>query len=101
MENMGEDYYSVLKYDHISKATEDILTYIDDRRKGNIESLKTRWRKFNKMCMGGVEPNTIYVISGISGSGKSSFISSLESDLFELNPNVDFVILNFTFEINY
>jgi len=49
--------------------------------------------------MGGIEPNTIYAVCGISGSGKSSFANSLETDLFELNTNEDFVVLNFNFEM--
>ena len=49
--------------------------------------------------MGGIEPNTIYTIVGISGSGKSSFVNSLESDLIDLNPNQDVVILNFSLEM--
>jgi len=49
--------------------------------------------------MGGIEPNTIYSIGGISGSGKSSFANSLETDLFDLNPNEDFVVLSFNFEM--
>jgi len=96
---MAEGLYNVLKYEHISKATDDIVKYIDERRTGKIESLRTRWKKFNRLCMGGIEPNTIYTIAGISGAGKSSFVSSLESDLFELNPKGYFVILDFTFEM--
>jgi replicative DNA helicase len=49
--------------------------------------------------MGGIEPNAIYAVCGISGSGKSSFANSLETDLFELNTNEDFVVLNFNFEM--
>lgn len=88
-----------LKYKHISKATDEILEYIDKRRKGTVKSLKTRWEKFNNVCMGGIEPNSIYTIGGISGVGKSSFLNSLENDLIDLNPDVDFVILSFNFEM--
>jgi replicative DNA helicase len=49
--------------------------------------------------MGGVEPNTIYTVAGISGSGKSSFVNSLETDLFDLNKNDDFIVLSFSFEM--
>jgi replicative DNA helicase len=35
----------------------------------------------------------------ISGSGKSAFVNSLEIDLFELNPDANFVILSFSFEM--
>ena len=43
--------------------------------------------------------NSFTVISGLSGSGKSSFANSLETDLFDLNPNEDFVVLSFNFEM--
>lgn len=84
---------------HIADATDEILNYINHRRHGYIRSLRTRWPKFNKQCMGGIEANTIYSICGISGSGKSSFANSLETDLFELNPNEEFVVLNFNYEM--
>ena len=88
-----------LEIKHISDATNEILNYINNRRRGLIKSLRTRWPKFNRQCMGGIEPNAIYSVCGISGSGKSSFANSLETDLFELNTNEDFVVLNFNFEM--
>lgn len=89
----------VLPHIHISKATDEILSYMDKRRSGTIKSLKTKWERFNNQCMGGIEPNSIYTFAGISGSGKSSFLNTLESDLFECNPEVDFVVLSFNFEM--
>jgi len=90
---------SSLTYKHIIHPTREIVKYIDQRRKGNIRSLKTRWRKFNDLCMGGIEPNVIYTIAGISGSGKSAFTNSLESDLFDYNKKEDFIVLSFNFEM--
>lgn len=49
--------------------------------------------------MGGIEPNTIYTIAGVSGSGKSSFANSMETDLFDLNSREDFVVLSFSLEM--
>jgi replicative DNA helicase len=49
--------------------------------------------------MGGLEPNTILTISGISGCGKSALINTLETDLIDLNPNQDIVVLSFNFEM--
>jgi replicative DNA helicase len=92
-------YNRSLTYKHISHSTDDILTYINNRRKGIAKSLKTRWDKFNMVCMGGIEPNVIISIAGISGSGKSSFANSLESDLIDLNPKEDIVVLSFNFEM--
>jgi replicative DNA helicase len=96
---MAQNSNKVLDTRHISEPTREILNYIDNRRKGIIRSLRTKWIKFNRNCMGGIEPNTIYSIVGISGAGKSSFANSLESDLFELNPNGNFVVLSFSFEM--
>lgn len=88
-----------LTFRHISSATNEAVEYIRKRKNHEIVSLRTRWSKFNKSCMGGIEPNTIYTIVGISGSGKSSFVNTLESDLVDLNSNQDVVVLNFSFEM--
>lgn len=88
-----------LNYRHISGPVREILEFMDERRQGITHSLRTRWKKFNDQCMGGIEPNTIYTIAGISGSGKSSFVNSLETDLFDLNPKEDFIVLSFNFEM--
>ncbi|HSH50591.1 MAG TPA: DnaB-like helicase C-terminal domain-containing protein [Bacteroidales bacterium] len=97
---MGQTWNSnALAYKHISEPASEIVSYIKNRKNGRIQSLKTRWNKFNKTCMGGIEPNTIYTVAGISGSGKSSFVNSLETDLFDLNPDEDFCVLSFNFEM--
>lgn len=88
-----------LLYKNIGEAANEITQYIDQRRKRIIRSLQTRWFKFNNLCMGGIEPNTIYTFAGISSTGKSSFVNSLESDLFDINPNENFCVLNFNFEM--
>lgn len=88
-----------LTFKHISHAASEIVEYINGRRLGTIRSLKTRWKKFNDCCEGGISPNSLYTIAGISGSGKSSFVNSVETDLFDLNPKVDFVVLSFSFEM--
>lgn len=88
-----------LSFRHISAATNEAVEYIRKRKNHEIQSLRTRWNKFNKSCMGGIEPNTIYTIVGISGSGKSSFVNTLETDLIDLNSNQDIIVLNFSFEM--
>ena len=80
-------------------VAQEAINYIAGRREHNIVSLKTRWEKFNKQCMGGIEPNTVYTIAGISGTGKSSFVNSLTTDIIDLNPNEEIVILNFSLEM--
>ena len=83
----------------MSVVAQEAINYIRGRREHNIVSLKTRWEKFNKQCMGGIEPNTVYTIAGISGSGKSSFVNELTTDIIDLNPTEDIVILNFSLEM--
>lgn len=90
---------NTLTFRHISSAAIEALEYIKKRKNHEIESLKTRWKKFNTQCMGGIEPNTIYTIVGISGSGKSSFVNTLENDLIDLNSDQDVIVLNFSFEM--
>tara|TARA_Y100000034_G_scaffold128607_1_gene183541 strand:- start:1319 stop:2314 length:996 start_codon:yes stop_codon:yes gene_type:complete len=96
---MGGNSFKVLKYRHIGTATKEIVDYIDSRRKGLEKSLKTRWDKLNKFCMGGIDWNTIVTIGGMSGSGKSSIANELETSLFENNPDQNFAVLSFNFEM--
>lgn len=83
----------------MSVVAQEAINYIKGRREHNIVSLKTRWVKFNKQCMGGIEPNIVMTIAGISGSGKSSFANLLMTDVIDLNPNEDIIILNFSLEM--
>ena len=96
---MEQTYSNTLSFHHISVATKEAVEYISQRKEHKVQSLATRWDKFNKHCMGGIEPNAIYTIVGISGSGKSSFVNTLETDLIERNPNQDVVVLDFSFEM--
>jgi replicative DNA helicase len=83
----------------ISKVANEAIAYIKARKDHTAVSLKTRWKKFNNCCMGGIEPNTIYTISGISGSGKSSFANLMTSDIIDLNPTEEVIVLAFSLEM--
>ena len=83
----------------MSIVAQEAINYIAGRREHKVVSLKTRWKKFNKQCMGGIEPNTVYTIAGISGTGKSSFVNLMTTDLIDLNPTEDIIILNFSLEM--
>lgn len=83
----------------ISVVAQEAINYIAGRREHNITSLKTRWKKFNKQCMGGIEPNTVYTIAGISGSGKSSMANLIQTDIIDLNPDEDIIVLTFSLEM--
>lgn len=83
----------------ISVVAQEAINYIAGRRDHNIVSLKTRWSKLNRQCMGGIEPNTIYTFAGISGTGKSSLCNTITTDIIDLNPDVEIVVLNFSLEM--
>ena len=82
---MEQNYVNPLPFKHISTAANEAVTYIRRRKNHEIEPLKSRWNKFNEMCCGGIEPGCVYTIVGASGTGKSSFVNTLETDLIELN----------------
>lgn len=83
----------------IRVVAQEAINYIEGRRSHDVVSLKTRWSKFNKQCMGGIEPNTVYTIAGISGTGKSSMVNTMIFDLVDLNPSDEIIVLNFSFEM--
>jgi len=95
---MSEEH-KALPWRHISKASSAALRYIDGRRKGEIKSLATPWKKFNNISMGGIEWQTITTIAGMSGSGKTAILGQLETGLKDLNQTDDFAILSFNFEM--
>lgn len=83
----------------MSVVAQEAIDYIKGRKTREISSLRTRWKKFNKQCMGGIEPNTVYTIAGISGSGKSSFVNLLQTDIVDLNSDENIIVLNFSLEM--
>ena len=83
----------------MSTVTKEAVAYIAGRRNHSISSLRTRWNKLNKQCMGGIEPNTVYTIAGISGSGKSSMANTLQTDLIDCNTEEEVIVLTFSLEM--
>jgi replicative DNA helicase len=74
------------------------LEHIEERLKGNV-FLETRWRSINNAFMGGLAPNTLVTVAGMSGSGKSSYVNMIEHDICTLNPGHKVAILNFSLEM--
>ena len=67
---MEQQFTNIPEFKTISQVAEEATSYINSRRKHLINPLKTRWKKFNKACCGGIEPNLVFPIAGISGTGK-------------------------------
>lgn len=94
-----EQSYSSLPIKTISNVTNEAVGYIKARKEHTIRSLRTRWPKLNKCMMGGIEPNVVITITGISGSGKSSIANTLETDIIDLNRDCNPIVLSFTIEM--
>lgn len=77
--------------DEICKALEEIKEF----QIGAKLPVKTRRPDFNYNLMGGIYPNTVVSIGGLSGSGKSWNAQEIEEDIFnpELNPHHKFLRL--------
>lgn len=88
-----------LKIITLEQAAREELRYIRGRMEGNIKSLLTPWKKFNIASMNGIEWGSIITIAGMSGSGKTAILNELETGLFERNPQEDFAVLSFNFEM--
>ena len=96
---MAERSSKVLPFIPIKDAARQELRYIKGRLDGNIKSLKTPWLSFNKAGMDGIEWGSIITIAGMSGSGKTAILNELETGLFDMNPNENFAVLSFNFEM--
>jgi len=68
---MEQTSFKTLPFKTISQVADESVSYIKARKDKTIVPLKTRWKKFNKVCCGGIEPNMIITIAGGSGSGCS------------------------------
>jgi len=75
------------------------LDYIKGRKEGRIKSIKTPWPKFNDAFTDGIEWNSLTVIAGRSGAGKTLVKDNIVNKAFELNKNDSFRILEFQFEM--
>tara|TARA_B110000196_G_C21146226_1_gene666744 strand:- start:2124 stop:3080 length:957 start_codon:yes stop_codon:yes gene_type:complete len=77
----------------------EALKYMLARQTGEEKSLYTPWPKFNDAGTDGLEWNTLTVIGGRPGSGKTLIKDQIVRESFILNPNDDFRVLEFSFEM--
>ena len=81
------------------KAFQEALKYMNARQSGEEKSIYTPWPKFNDATTDGLEWNTLTVIGGRPGSGKTLIKDQIIRESFDLNPNDNFRILEFQFEM--
>lgn len=75
------------------------LEYMKGRKEGKIKSIRTPWPKFNDAGTDGIEWNTLTVIAGRSGAGKTLVKDNIVNKAFVLNKGQEFRILEFQFEM--
>ena len=82
-------------------AFNEALKYMQRRQTGEEKSIYTPWPKFNEATTDGLEWNTLTVIGGRPGSGKTLIKDQIVRESFMLNPDDDFRVLEFQFEFYY
>lgn len=78
---------------------EESLVYMDGRKTGRIQSIKTPWQKFNDATTDGIEWNSLTVIGGRPGSGKTLIKDQIVREAIRLNTTQEFRVLEFQFEM--
>ena len=81
------------------QAFNDALKYMLARQSGEEKSIQTPWPKFNDAITDGLEWNTLTVIGGRPGSGKTLIKDQIIRESFILNPAEQFRVLEFSFEM--
>ena len=81
------------------QAFNEALKYMLARQSGKEKSIQTPWPKFNDAITDGLEWNTLTVIGGRPGSGKTLIKDQIIRESFILNPAEDFRVLEFNFEM--
>jgi len=82
-----------------SEMLEEGLKYIEDRMEGRIKSFKTPWDGFNKAGVGGLEWGSLLTLGARPGSGKTLVVSQILRESRIHNPDQDFHVLEFQFEM--
>jgi replicative DNA helicase len=77
----------------------EALKYMKRRQEGIEKSIYTPWPKFNDAGTDGIEWNTLTIIGGRPGSGKTLIKDQIIRESFVLNPDDDFRVLEFNFEM--
>ena len=80
-------------------AFNEALKYMQKRQTGEEKSIYTPWPKFNEATTDGLEWNTLTVIGGRPGSGKTLIKDQIIRESFTLNPDDQFRVLEFQFEM--
>ena len=75
------------------------LSYLDGRKKGQITSIKTPWKKVNDATTDGIEWHSTTVIGARPSTGKTLIKDLIVTGAFKCNPLMTFRVLEFQFEM--
>ena len=75
------------------------LKYVEDRKIGKIKSIKTPWLGVNKASINGLEWGSMLTIGARPGSGKTLIVSQFIREIYKNNPDQEFNVLEFQFEM--
>ena len=90
---------AVKKWEGQHTSFNEALKYMLDRQNGDEKSIFTPWPKLNDATTDGLEWNTMTVIGGRPGSGKTLIKDQIVRESFVLNPDDKFRVLQFQFEM--
>lgn len=81
------------------EAYQQSIHYIYGRQQGTIKSIRTPWDKFNDATVDGFEWHSMIVLAGRPGTGKTLIKDQFIREVFDLNPQERFNVLEFQFEM--
>jgi replicative DNA helicase len=83
----------------VKDSYQEALDYMQGRKNGSITSIRTPWNKFNDAIEDGIPWNSTTVIAARPGTGKTLIKDQIVRGAFDLNPNSNFRVLEFQFEM--
>lgn len=81
------------------QAYQQALSYVNRRKEGTITSFKTPWPKVNDAGVNGLEWQSLTVIGGRPGTGKTLIKDQMIRECFKLNRGQNIRVLEFQFEM--
>jgi replicative DNA helicase len=84
---------------HISETFDQAIDIMKRRKSGELRSIRTPWKSFNDVGLLGMDWHTMWTICARPGVGKTLVSQQITSNAHRLNPEQDFDVLNFNFEM--
>lgn len=91
------------KFRTMDEVIKETLTYVKDRKEGNIQSLRTGYKKLDGFMIDGIEWNSTITIGGRPSVGKSAFSDCIIEGCFSNNMKdgkPTFNLLDFNWELS-